>query len=272
MLAKLVAKAVDGFVDNDGDTLIKVGKHLVAQADAVQDALSAIPKELQQEISTVQHPLHGAPDAYELGQLPVHIKTWRKRAEAQLNLQRTEVYFGFTELKQKVDSPSESCRAACEGLIDDNWPPTTLSAENVARLNEGRLKLDVDSEWGRVYDEGYEHGRDDVQRDLGVYYKSRPQQLQERKLKWELEDAQQECAHWKGEWTRSEGECARISESAAVEDRCWVEDWRARESYVDSLEAQLQQSVRQLVDSQAREALLRELLLSHVSCCARGPG
>ena len=40
MLAKLVAKAVGGFVEKDGDTLLKVGKRLVAQADAVRSRCS----------------------------------------------------------------------------------------------------------------------------------------------------------------------------------------------------------------------------------------
>ena len=117
LLAHVVARAIGGWIPNDGReseaAALKIGKRLGTQVQTVRDALSQIADAAAQARSHEMHQAHAASDAGIVLALPAALAAAEEAATTEYHRQQTEIYFGFHELMREDDAPAPVVTRDC---------------------------------------------------------------------------------------------------------------------------------------------------------------
>ena len=247
-LTKLVAMAVGGSVVDNDDLHHKIGKRLSAQVTTVNDALGKITSDGAAAHSQEQHRVHIAPEL--LVGLADRLEALTQSTESQIDVQLTEIYVGFHELRLPVRNAP-----LCDAPVCVEGAPVVPPAAQQREPNAERMKAAAiadalaatDKEWDAFAENVFNAGRNFERSLLGI------ERGALRHSNLEVEWYRGQVGYFEKRVERLEKELAEKDEKTEKQvDELYGEN-AAQEDRIISLEVELRVA-------REREAVLRDVI------------
>ena len=277
MLTQVTAAAIGGAVYGEDAVLLKIGKRLTHQVGMVQRSQAAIARRSWEARSSAQHLVHASPadGALAASQLPAQLARIMEAETAEMNVELTEIYFGFHELERPAEGAAKvDPKPPLSPPRDDDPELARLHAESALRDEDAAsnstprdLSHRQQDLWRRAFMEGRGHFFDQLNQVREEAYADGKFDGREE-AKEEIAQHKRSAERWNRLALQWNDELGRAEERAASAWSSAREEFDAEYSgKLDSLQMELcelaetlEATEARLAESQAKVDVLRAVI------------